>query len=89
MGEFTPQKVPKKIISSEDQLMLFCYKFSRYTFAQARKMPYTRILKMLKAARKEDARRMFEITQIVAAPHSKKGELIKKMLEYYKDIMED
>lgn len=31
---------------------------------------------------------MFELMQIIAAPNTKKGQGIKKVLDYYKDIME-
>lgn len=87
MPTFTPKKVPKKPFSSEDILSLFCYKFPQYTYLEAQKLPFTRILKMLKAAKKEDARFMHELTEIVAAPHTKKGEGVKKMLEYYKEVI--
>lgn len=88
MPEFTPQKIPRKAVSLDELLALFCYKFPQYTYLQAKKLPYKRIRQMLKAAQKEDARVMYEFTQIVAGPHTKKGKTVKKMLEYYKKEME-
>lgn len=83
------QKVPKRQVSVDDILARFCYNFPQYTFVQAQRLPYRRIVQMLKIARKEEARKMYELVQIVAAPHSKKGSGIKKVLEYYKEIMEE
>lgn len=91
MPTVTAQKVPKKQSSQSDLLdglALFCYKFPQYTFAEARKMPYKRILHMLKVAKKEDARTMLELVRIVAAPHSKKGKMVQEMIQYYKGIIE-
>lgn len=81
------QKIPRKERTSDDLLCLFCYKFPQYTFAQAKKLPYVRIAKMLKAAGKEDARKMYELTQIAAAPQSK-GNAVGKVLSSYKEIID-
>lgn len=44
---------------------------------------------MLTVVRKEEARKMYEWVQAIAAPHSTKGKMVKKMIEYYKGIMEE
>lgn len=88
MKAIKAQKVPKSEISVNDLLARFCYSFPQYTFAQAQRLPYRRVVQMLKVARKEEARKMYELMQVVAAPHSRKGSGIKKVLEYYKGIME-
>ena len=84
MSIFRPQRVPKKEISSEDLLALFCLYFPQYKFHEARKMPYKRVIQMLKVARKEEAKRFLELTQIVAAPHTKRGKGVKQLLDHYK-----
>lgn len=83
------QKISKKAITSDEILCLFVYKFPQYTFAQAKAMPYIRIAKLLKAAGKEDARKMYELMQIVVAPHTKKGNGVAKVLESYKNIIDN
>lgn len=91
MATVTIQKVPRKEPSNtdiEDGIARFCFLFQQYTFAQARRMPYKRILQMLKIARQVEAGRMFELTQVVAAPHSHKQKGVKEMIQYYKGIME-
>ncbi len=89
MAVIRAQRVPKSKIKVDDLLYLFVYKFPQYTYSQAEKLPYKRVIEMLNTARREDARFMYELTQIVASPHTKKGSGVKKVLEYYKGIMED
>lgn len=82
------KKIPKpEPISSEDLLSRFCYHFPQYTYAQARKLPYKRVVKMLKIYRKEEARLMYQLAQILAASHSKDG--FKSISSYYKEIINE
>lgn len=81
------QKIPQKKISPEQIIALFCYHYQQYTFKQARNLPYKRVVMMLKVAEKEHAKRMFELTRIVAAPHTKKGSGVKSVLSYYESII--
>ena len=87
MPTLKAQKIPQKIVSAEDVLSKFCYYFPRYTYNQARKVPYKRVRKMLSIAQKEEAQKMIYLTHIVAAPHSKKGSGVKKLLEHFKEII--
>lgn len=73
MAVIKVQKIPRKKTPAEDLIATFCYYYQQYTFAQARKMPYKRIMQMLKVARKEHARKMMDLLQIAVAPHGKKG----------------
>lgn len=81
-------KVPKKVESSEDFLARFCYHFPQYTFAQARRMPFRRVVHLMKIAEQEKAKQYAQLVQIVSAPHTKNGSGVKKMLELYKSIIE-
>jgi len=87
--EIKIQKIPKKKISVDDTLATFCYKFPQYTFSQAERLPYKRIIQMLKTSRKLDAQRMIELVNIAAAPHTKKGQGIKNIIEYYKGVINE
>lgn len=82
------QKIPKKSIHAEEIIARFCYYFPQYTFAQARFMPYKRIKQMLDVVRKEQAQQYAVLTNIIASPHTKRGEGIKKMIKYFNDIIE-
>jgi len=81
------QRVPQKEIKSEDVLGRFCYHYPQYKYSEARRMPYVRVLRLLNIAAKEEARKMHELTRIVAGPHTKKGQGTQKMLKYYQSII--
>jgi len=83
------QKVPKKIISVDETLATFCYKFPQYTFFQAERLPFKRIIQMLTVAKKLEAQKMIELVDIVTAPHTKKGHGVKSVIEYYKRILNE
>ena len=83
------QKIPKKEVSVDDTLATFCYKFQQYTLSQAEKLPYQKLVKMLQVAKKLDAQRMLELVNIVASPHTKKGQGVKSIIEYYKGVLNE
>ncbi len=82
------QKVTKDIKNEagEDILARFCY-FYPYTYEEAKRMPYRRILKMLKVARKEQAYEWYNLLRIAVAPQSKKG-AVSDLIKEYKQIIE-
>lgn len=83
------KKIPGREPDPPDvTLAKFCYYFPSYKFHEARQLPYRRVVKMLRIAQKEYAMKMLHLTQIVAAPHTKKGKGVKKMLELFNKIIE-
>jgi hypothetical protein len=46
-------------------------------------------MQMLKTAKRIDAERMIELVNIVAAPHTKKGQGVQSAIKYYKGVIED
>ena len=74
-------KVPKTG-AKEDEVMrmlaTLCYFYPQYTFAQARKLPYRRVAMLIAEAHRQEAIRYYNLTQIMAAPHTKKGEGVRK-----------
>jgi hypothetical protein len=82
------QSVP----SSEDTTLdrdiwaTVAYYYPQYTLKEARKLPARDIKLLIKIARKLEAEKMFNLTQIVAAPHTKKGEGVKKLSEHFKRL---
>lgn len=90
MVRVSAQKIPKaKGPNSEDILAEFCYNFPQYKFHEARKLPFTRIVQMLRVARKCHAAQMIEMVQIVNAPHTKKQAGVKQLLSYFQKIIEE
>lgn len=71
-----------------DELIgLVCYYYPSYTFREAGTIPLKRIRSLLKIARQQEAIRYKNLTQIVAAPHSKKGAGVKKLIKHYDKII--
>lgn len=87
------QKIPRTVKVNkykewEDTIATFCYFYPQYTFAQARKLSERRIKQMLRIARIENAKKMYDFMQIIASQHTKKLKGVDKILKHYKDIIE-
>lgn len=89
MAKIKAKKIPLRVESAEDTIARFCYHFPQYTFHEAKQMPFVRIKQMLKVARKEQALLLYDLTRIASAPHTEKGKEVKKLLQSYKEIVED
>lgn len=88
MATIKAKKIPQKKISNDDLLAKFCYHYQQYKYSEAKKLPYKRVIKMLRVAEKEQARFLFELTQIATAPHTKKGAGVKSLLDRYKSMID-
>ena len=62
------------------------YYYPQYTLKEASKLPARDIKLLIKTAKKLEAQKMFNLTQIAAAPHTKKGEGVKKLSEHFKRL---
>lgn len=70
----TPKRIPGKRrggISSEEIAELICYYFPSYKYHEARKLPQRRAVRMLKTARRESARILIDIAQIIYSQSGK------------------
>lgn len=76
--------VIQDVVTPLQVLSVFCYYFPQYTLSEARKLPFIHVQTMLREARRERAKHYLELTQIVAAPHTKKGKGVKLLVERYK-----
>ncbi len=83
------QQIPQKKVDLDEIKMKFCLYYPQYKYHELKDFPFTRMRKMLSIAIKEEAQRMYNLTQIVAAPRSKKGLGVKKLLKHFKKIMEE
>lgn len=84
-------KLPAKKLTKKDAEQLLdtlCLYYPAYTFAAARKLPFKDVRRMVRNAKKKEAAFLHNLLQIVAAPHTKKGEAVKKLAEQFKDIMQ-
>lgn len=64
-----------------------CYFYPQYTLEQVSKLPARDINLLLKVAKKQEAVKMFNLTQIVAAPHTKKGKGVDTLTKHFKEII--
>ncbi len=65
------------------------YHYPRYTLKQVEKMPYRDVVLLLKTATRIEAERMYNLTQIASAPHSKKGQGVKDLLDHFRRILKE
>lgn len=75
--------------TDDDLIATLCYFYPQYTYAQAEKLSYKRIASLLRVAHKQEAIKYKNLTQIAAAPHSKKGAAVKKLLTHYDKIIKN
>lgn len=61
-----------------------CYYYPRYSLQEAQKLPARDLNLLIKTAKKMEAVKMFNLTQIAAAPNSKKGKGVSKLLDHFK-----
>lgn len=64
-----------------------CFYYPKYDLKDIDKMPARDLSLLLRTAHKIEASRFYNLTQIAAAPHSRKGESIKKLLRHYEKVM--
>ena len=64
-----------------------CYFYPQYTLQEASKLPYRDILLLLKTANAIRAENYYNLTQIAAAPYTKKGSGVKKLTEHFQKEM--
>lgn len=77
-------KATRKKFVAEELYAQVCYHYPQYTMNDAAKLSYHRIKLLLKVAAQQKAVEYYNLTQIAAAPHTKKGEGVKKLSEHFK-----
>lgn len=82
------QPVPSSEDTTSDREIwaTVAYYYPQYTLKEASKLPARDIKLLIKTAKKLEAEKMFNLTQIAAAPHTKKGEGVKKLSEHFKRL---
>lgn len=69
-----------------DLLTRVCYFYPQYTLEDAEKLTDSQVTALLIQAEKQRATEYYNQTLIAAAPHTKKGELVDKLLTQYKEV---
>lgn len=65
-----------------------CYFYPQYTLEEVAQLPARDIQLLLKVARKQEATKMYNLLQVVSAPHTKKGQGVKTLSKYFKGIID-
>jgi len=62
---------------------MIAYYYPQYTLKQASKLSARDIMLLLRVARKIEAEKFYNLTQIAAAPHTEKGKGVKQLTQYF------
>lgn len=71
-------------ISNRELWATVCYYYPQYTLEEAKRLSVRDIKLLLKIAEKKEAEKYLQLVQIVASPHTKKGQGVKQLTNYYK-----
>lgn len=67
---------------------LVCYYYPQYKLEDVEQMPARDVNLLIRTAHQQKAIEYINHVQIAAAPHTKKGEAIKKLIDEYKKLIE-
>lgn len=81
------QRLPGKKLNVRRLQAELCYYYPQYTLEAARRLSARDVFLLLREARRKEAVHYYNLTQIAAAPHSKKGAMVRKLSERYKDVI--
>lgn len=71
-----------------DLITRVCYFYPQYTLDTASELTNAQVTALLVQADKQKATEYYNLTLIAAAPHSKKGAMVNKLIKQYKRIAE-
>lgn len=82
-------KVPREPEREDSPLTLLarlCYFYPQYTLSAARRLPYKRVMLLLKVARQEKAIEYWNLVQIESAPYTNKRKGLTELSSEYKKM---
>lgn len=79
-----PIPVKNQKTKNRDLWATVCYYYPQYTLQEASKLSVRDINLLLRIATNIEAQKMYDLTQIAAAPHTKKGSGVKKLTDYFR-----
>lgn len=71
-----------------DLITRVCYFYPQYDLEKAQKLTNSQVTALLLQAEKQRAIEFYNYVLIAAAPHSKKGKLVEKLIKQYRKIAE-
>lgn len=79
-------KIDTPKITKRELYANVCYHYG-YKLDYVQSLPARDLYLLYKMANRIESAKMYALTNIAAAPHSKKGQSVRKLLDYYKDRM--
>lgn len=70
-----------------DLITRVCYFYPQYTLDTAQQLTNSQVTALLIQAEKQRAIELYNHTLIAAAPHSKKGQMVGKLIKQYKKVL--
>lgn len=70
-------------LTKREMYALVCYYYPRYSLKEAQDLPARDLNLLLRTARKENAKKMRDLTLIVAAPHGKDKDTVKNIVSHF------
>jgi len=90
--EVKPLRDPTKEDDSEvdivDLITRVCYFYPQYDLNTAQELTDSQVMALLVQAEKQRAINLYNHTLIAAAPHTKKGKLVEKLIKQYRKIFD-
>lgn len=89
MADIKVQKVPRAEqprLSKRTIYATVCYHFPQYTLKEVAALPYRDVQLLLKTAQQQQAAYFHNMTLISQAPHSKKQQNVKKLVDHFKRL---
>lgn len=74
-------------VSKRELYATVCYYFPAYKLTDVQELPARDVKLLLETVKKLEASKNYNLTQIAAAPHSKKGANVKKLLEHFQGLV--
>lgn len=82
-----PVHIATAQLTKREMWAMVAYHYPQYTLKEASKLSVRDISLLLRTVRKIEAEKMYNLTQIVASPHTKKGEGVKKLTQHFEQEM--
>lgn len=82
------EKEEEPEIDVTDLLTRVCYFYPQYDLESVEKLTYQQVEALLLQAEKQRAIELYNYTMVAAAPHTKKGSLVGKLVKQYRKIID-
>lgn len=86
MATIQVAKVQTKQSAKRDLYAMVCYYYPQYKLVDVPSMAARDVNLLIRTAQKMEAIKMYNLTQIAAAPHTKKGAAVKKLADHFKRL---